>query len=40
MYMAAVDDYSSYISFCPHCGFMLGDFLPGFPCPECDEIII
>ena len=38
--MADIDDYALHISFCPHCGFMLGEFLPGFPCPECDEIIM
>jgi predicted RNA-binding Zn-ribbon protein involved in translation (DUF1610 family) len=27
-------------SFCPHCGFMLGVFVPGLPCPHCGEPLI
>ena len=27
-------------SFCPHCGFMLGEFVPGLPCPHCGEPLI
>ena len=35
-----IDDIYFIISFCPNCGFMLGEFLPGIECPECGETII
>lgn len=35
-----IDEFDFVTSFCPHCGFMLGEFLPGIECPECGETII
>jgi len=32
-----VDDL---MSICPHCGFLLGAFIPGMPCPMCGEILL
>lgn len=32
-------DSHSTISFCPHCGFTLGAFMPGMRCPECGELL-
>ena len=28
------------MSICPHCGFLLGAFIPGMPCPECGEPLL
>jgi len=28
------------MSICPHCGFLLGAFVPGMPCPSCGEILL
>lgn len=36
----AVDDIDFITSFCPKCAFVLGDFVPGIPCPMCGEIIL
>jgi rubrerythrin len=27
-------------SICPHCGFLLGAFIPGMPCPQCGEPLL
>ncbi len=27
-------------SICMHCGFMLGEFIPGIPCPNCGELLL
>jgi|TARA_B100000768_G_C10898703_1_gene216759 rubrerythrin len=32
------DDFLT--SICPHCGFLLGAFIPGMPCPECGEPLL
>ena len=32
-----VDDL---MSICPHCGFLLGAFIPGMPSPMCGEILL
>ena len=32
-----VDDL---MSICPHCGFLLGVFIPGMPCPMCGETLL
>ena len=28
------------MSICPHCGFLLGVFIPGMPCPSCGETLL
>jgi len=28
------------MSMCPHCGFLLGAFVPGMPCPSCGEPLL
>ncbi len=33
--MSNFDDMVS--TMCLNCGFLLGEFIPGMPCPECDE---
>ena len=33
--MRDIDDFLT--SICTNCGFLLGEFTPGMPCPECDE---
>ena len=33
-----VDDFLT--SICPHCGFLLGAFIPGMPCPSCGEPLL
>tara|TARA_B100001559_G_scaffold108186_1_gene91041 strand:- start:334 stop:450 length:117 start_codon:yes stop_codon:yes gene_type:complete len=38
--MSSIDDYGFISSFCAHCGFILGEFIPGMPCPNCDEDLI
>jgi len=35
-----VDDFGEVSSFCPHCGFMLGAFIPGMECPSCGKTLI
>jgi len=36
-FLMVVDDL---MSICPHCGFLLGAFIPGMPCPMCGEILL
>jgi len=38
--MSSIDDNGFISSFCPHCGFMLGEFIPGIPCPNCGKDLI
>jgi predicted PolB exonuclease-like 3'-5' exonuclease len=33
-----VDDFLT--SICTHCGFLLGAFVPGMPCPQCGELLL
>ena len=33
--MSNIDDFMT--SICTNCGFLLGEFIPGMPCPHCDE---
>ena len=36
-----MDQYDDFLtSICGHCGFLLGAFVPGMPCPECGEPIL
>ncbi len=35
-----VDDYTFISSICLHCGFTLGEFVPGMECPICGEPIL
>jgi len=36
--MGMVDDFLT--SICPHCGFLIGAFIPGMPCPSCGEPLL
>jgi len=38
LYRILMDEYEP-ISMCPHCGFMLGAWIPGTECPECGELL-
>tara|TARA_B100000674_G_scaffold121335_1_gene92717 strand:- start:169 stop:303 length:135 start_codon:yes stop_codon:yes gene_type:complete len=33
-----IDD--GLMSICPHCGFLLGEFIPGMPCPMCGKPLL
>tara|TARA_B100000900_G_scaffold413417_1_gene437367 strand:+ start:2998 stop:3132 length:135 start_codon:yes stop_codon:yes gene_type:complete len=37
VFAMVIDDL---MSICPHCGFLLGAFVPGMPCPMCGEILL